>query len=141
MTGILLYKEKLMSLVHVAVGVIKSGDAYYLTRRLASAHQGGKWEFPGGKVESNESVYEALHRELQEEIAIDVLTCTPLIVIEHDYGDKKVKLDVFVVDNFNAEPQAQEGQEEGWFSYQEMLSLDFPKANVEILQALAKYHN
>ena len=127
-------------IVHVAVGVIKSGEAYYLTRRLAGAHQGGKWEFPGGKVEPNESVYEALHRELYEEVAIDVLTCTPLIVIEHDYGDKQVKLEVFVVDNFNNEPHAQEGQEEGWFSYQEMLSLDFPQANQEILQSLAKFH-
>lgn len=129
-----------MSLVHVAVGVVKSGDQYFLTRRVAEVHQGGKWEFPGGKVESDESVYQALHRELEEEIAIDVLTCAPLIVIEHDYGDKHVKLEVFIVDNFNHQPQAQEGQEEGWFSYQEMLILDFPKANIAILEALAPYH-
>jgi len=130
-----------MSLVHVAVGVIKSGEQYFLTRRLEGTHQGGKWEFPGGKVENGESVYQALHRELEEEVAIDVLSCIPLITIEHDYGDKQVKLEVFVVDNFNNEPQAQEGQEEGWFSYQEMLALDFPKANVDILEALAKYHD
>lgn len=130
-----------MSLVHVAVGVIKSGEQYFLTRRLEGTHQGGKWEFPGGKVENGESVYQALHRELEEEVAIDVLSCIPLITIEHDYGDKQVKLEVFVVDNFNNEPQAQEGQEAGWFSYQEMLALDFPKANVDILEALAKYHD
>ena len=130
-----------MSLVHVAVGVIKSGEQYFLTRRLEGTHQGGKWEFPGGKVENGESVYQALHRELEEEVAIDVLSCIPLITIEHDYGDKHVKLEVFVVDNFSNEPQAQEGQEEGWFSYQEMLALDFPKANVDILEALAKYHD
>ncbi|QOL25893.1 8-oxo-dGTP diphosphatase MutT [Thalassotalea sp. LPB0316] len=127
-----------MSLVHVAVGVIKSGESYFLTRRLANTHQGGKWEFPGGKVEAGESVYQALHRELEEEIAIDVLSCIPLVTIEHDYGDKQVKLEVFIVDNFANEPQAQEGQEQGWFSYSEMLELDFPKANVEILAAIEK---
>ena len=41
--------------VHVAVGVIKQGDQYFLTKRLADSHQGGKWEFPGGKLESNET--------------------------------------------------------------------------------------
>ena len=122
--------------VHVAVGVIIREQQYFLTKRLDNAHQGGKWEFPGGKVEKEETVAQALHRELQEEIAIDILSCYPLIEISHDYGDKKVLLDVYIVDNFQQEPIAQEGQKSGWFSLDELTNLDFPTANEAIIEKL-----
>ncbi|MGL1957983.1 MAG: 8-oxo-dGTP diphosphatase MutT [Colwellia sp.] len=128
--------------VHVAVGVICQLDPitdqvhYFLTKRIANTHQGDKWEFPGGKVESTETVAQALARELKEEIAIDVLSCQPLIIINHDYGDKKVCLEVFLVDNFIGDPNAQEGQGEGWFSLLELQALDFPAANVVIIEKL-----
>ena len=59
--------------IHVAVGVITASrditnedqqTQYFLTKRLEHSHQGGKWEFPGGKVEKNETVAQALAREL-----------------------------------------------------------------------------
>ncbi|MDG1751321.1 MAG: 8-oxo-dGTP diphosphatase MutT [Thalassotalea sp.] len=125
-----------MKQVHVAVGVIVSNGEFFLTKRLDHVHQGGKWEFPGGKVEAGESVAQALHRELQEEIAIDVLSCMPLLEITHDYGDKEVKLDVFLVDNFQGEPTAQEGQQQNWFSLNELSSVDFPEANIAIVEKL-----
>ncbi|NQZ20949.1 MAG: 8-oxo-dGTP diphosphatase MutT [Colwellia sp.] len=122
--------------VHVAVGVILRDQQYFLTKRLANAHQGGKWEFPGGKVENNETAAQALYRELQEEIAIDVLSCQPLIEISHDYGDKKVHLDVYLVEHFQLEPIAQEGQQSAWFSLAELEELDFPEANKAIIEKL-----
>ncbi|WP_440874506.1 8-oxo-dGTP diphosphatase MutT [Thalassotalea sp. PLHSN55] len=122
--------------VHVAVGVIYQNQQYFLTKRHQSAHQGGKWEFPGGKVESGETVAQALARELKEEVAIDILSCQPLLVIEHDYGDKKVCLDVYLVDNFTGEATALEGQQEGWFSLEELSQLEFPAANVAIIEKL-----
>jgi len=127
--------------VHVAVGVITSTNEYhqtqyFLTKRLNSAHQGGKWEFPGGKVENGETIAQALARELKEEVNIEVLSCQPLIIINHDYGDKKVCLEVFVVDNYIGEPNAQEGQEQSWFALEEFNNLDFPKANEAIINTL-----
>ena len=137
--------------IHVAVGVIMSTNdqqltQYFLTKRLMSAHQGGKWAFPGGKVEKDESVAQALARELKEEVNIDVLTCLPLTTIKHTYvekngEDKNVCLDVFIVDNFIGEPSAQEGQEEGWFSLDELQTLEFPKANDEIIKKLISRHS
>jgi len=126
---------------HVAVGVITSTNTqqqtqYFLTKRLEHSHQGGKWEFPGGKVEKGETVAQALARELKEEIAIDVLACIPLTIIDYDYGDKQVCLEVFVVDNYIGEPSAQEGQEQGWFLLDDFKSLDFPKANQAIITEL-----
>jgi 8-oxo-dGTP diphosphatase len=127
--------------VHVAVGVIISlkneyPAKYFLTKRLADAHQGGKWEFPGGKVELNETVTQALYRELKEEVAIETLTCLPLTKINHTYVDKTVCLEVFVIDNYIGEPNAQEGQGEGWFTLEELKQLDFPKANDAIIEKL-----
>ena len=127
--------------VHVAVGVITSTTKdyqtqYFLTKRLEHAHQGGKWEFPGGKLDKGETIAQALARELKEEVNIEVLSCLPLITIDHDYGDKKVCLEVFVVDNYIGEPSAQEGQQQGWFAIEEFKNLDFPKANEAIIDKL-----
>lgn len=127
--------------VHVAVGVITSFNElnqtiYFLTKRHKNAHQGGKWEFPGGKVEKGETVAQTLARELKEEVDIDVLSCEPLLTINHDYGDKKVCLEVFVVNHFTGEPCAQEGQEQSWFTLNELTGLDFPKANEAIITSL-----
>ncbi len=130
-----------MKTVHVAVAVIKQGDEFFLTKRLADAHQGGKWEFPGGKVEDGETVHQALFRELKEEVAIEVLTCTPLIKISHDYGDKKVLLDVFIVDNFTGQAKALEGQQEGWFTLAAFEQLTFPAANQAIIEKLQQYYS
>ncbi|MEW6997691.1 8-oxo-dGTP diphosphatase MutT [Colwelliaceae bacterium BS250] len=122
--------------IHVAVGVIYRQGEFFLTKRLENAHQGGKWEFPGGKVEVDETVHQALHRELEEEIAIDILAMQPLIEINHDYSDKKVLLEVFLVDQFLGEPTAQEGQQQGWFTKEQLSELDFPKANIAILDKI-----
>ena len=131
---------------HVAVGVVISTNAqqqtqYFLTKRLEHTHQGGKWEFPGGKVEKGETVAQALARELKEEIAIDVLTCLPLININHTYvekngTEKQVCLAVFLVDNYIGEPSAQEGQGQGWFFLDDLKILDFPAANQAIITEL-----
>lgn len=122
--------------VHVAVGVILRDQQVFLTKRHSHVHQGGKWEFPGGKVEVGESTAQALHRELQEEIGIDTLACRHLMDIKHDYGDKQVYLDVHIVDQFLGEPSAQEGQEEAWYELSELTTLEFPEANTPIIKAL-----
>jgi 8-oxo-dGTP diphosphatase len=125
-----------MKLVHVAVGVVLRGTQVFISLRADNAHQGGKWEFPGGKVEANETVLDALRRELQEEIGILVQSSEPLLVIEHDYGDKLVKLDVHSVSAFNGEPEGKENQQTRWVEVSALEASEFPAANVAIIDAL-----
>lgn len=128
------------TIVHVAVGVILDQQQRVLvSRRAADAHQGDLWEFPGGKVESGEAVVDALARELHEELGIEVVHSQPLVVIEHDYGDKAVRLDVQVVDHFENEARGLEGQPLQWVAPTELANLDFPAANVPIIDAVLAY--
>jgi len=120
----------------VAVGVIVSNEQVYVTYRNKNQHQGEKWEFPGGKVEAGETAVEALKRELFEEVGIIVLNQTELSTIEFDYADKQVKLEVFIVDQFQNEPQPQESQAAKWVNIKELDSSVFPKANVKIIELL-----
>jgi 8-oxo-dGTP diphosphatase len=122
--------------LHVAVGVIKDKEGNILiSLRHKSSHQGGLWEFPGGKVELNESVEQALKRELKEELGISVQALTPLIKINHQYTDLKVQLDVWTVSLFSGKPRGREGQEIKWVSPEQLINYSFPKANYPIIAA------
>ncbi|GGO68825.1 8-oxo-dGTP diphosphatase MutT [Bowmanella pacifica] len=125
-----------MKLVHVAVGVILREQQVFITLRDASLHQGGKWEFPGGKVEAGETVTQALIRELQEEVDIQVKASQPFMLIEHDYGDKQVKLDIHLVSDFNGEPHGREGQQGKWVELKMLSDYRFPDANKAIVEKL-----
>ncbi len=122
--------------IHVAVAVIRRADGQILlAKRADQQHQGGLWEFPGGKVEAGESVTAALHRELQEELGIRVTAARPLIKVRHDYADKQVLLDVWEVSSFSGEPHGAEGQPLAWVSPRQLPEYQFPAANQPIVQA------
>ena len=129
-----------IEIVHVAVGVIKKNNAIFICKRADGQHQGGLWEFPGGKVEAGESVFVALKRELIEEVGLTIHSSSQLMMIEHDYGDKCVKLDVHVVSNFSGEAHGAEGQPSEWVAISELENYDFPEANAEIIEKIvARY--
>ena len=130
-----------MKIIDVAVGVIKRGEMIFVSQRGESLHQGGKWEFPGGKREADESIEQALSRELREEINIQVRSQQPLMVIEHDYGDKKVRLHVRIVEDFAGEPCHQENQQARWVAISELHNYDFPEANVAIIERLSQAYS
>jgi 8-oxo-dGTP diphosphatase len=129
------------NILHVAVGVIiGKGGKVLIAKRAAKTHQGGLWEFPGGKVEQGETLLQALKRELQEELAIDVIATEPLIKIRHTYaeknGDKIVLLDVHKVTEFAGEPQGNEGQPILWVAPENLNAYEFPAANRPIIAAI-----
>ncbi len=130
--------------MHVAVAVILRENAsereVLIAKRPLHVHQGGLWEFPGGKVEAGEDCPQALARELFEELGIEVAlhqqgAIRPLIQVRHDYGDKHVLLDVWEVLHFSGEPRGKEGQEIRWVSASRLADYDFPLANRPIVSA------
>lgn len=126
-----------MKRIHVMAAVIRDAAGHILlARRPDHAHQGGLWEFPGGKREPQESRFAALQRELQEELGIQVTRARPLIDIRHDYPDKSIRLDVWQVDGFTGEPHGAEGQPVRWVSVSELDQYEFPRANEPIIKAV-----
>lgn len=125
-----------MRRVHVAAAVIRRDDGRVLiAKRSMDKHQGGLWEFPGGKVETGEAVQVALARELLEELGIVVNQARPLIQVRHDYPDKQVLLDVWAVFGFTGEAHGAEGQPLAWVSPEELPGFSFPAANRPIVAA------
>ena len=126
-----------MSEVHVAVGVVLDGAHQILiTRRAADSHQGGLWEFPGGKVEAGETLRQALARELKEELGIEPGRTSPLLQVKHDYGDKRVLLDVHVVWDFSGSAVGLENQPLVWVPRDALSQYRFPAANLPIIEAI-----
>jgi 8-oxo-dGTP diphosphatase len=125
------------SIVHVVVGVLLNDNQQVLIAlRPVQSHQGGLWEFPGGKVEEGESVEYALNREFEEELGISVLACTELTQIRHEYIDKPVLLDVWRIEKYSGTPKGREGQVIEWRALSKLRAEDFPKANERIIRVL-----
>lgn len=123
--------------IHVMAGAIGNADGQILvTRRPDHVHQGGLWEFPGGKLEPGEQPEQGLFRELQEELGIQVQASRPLIRIHHDYGDRRVLLDVRRVSVYSGVPSGLEGQPLAWLHPEAMDPRHFPAADRPIITAL-----
>ncbi|MEE8245106.1 MAG: Nudix family hydrolase, partial [Pseudomonadales bacterium] len=121
--------------VRVAVGVITDGSQVLVSQRPVGSHQAGKWEFPGGKLRADESPREALARELEEELGVQVLSAYPLIQIRHTYPDKQVFLDVWRVTDYSGVPQGRERQAVDWVNLDQLTRRELPAANHPIVMA------
>jgi 8-oxo-dGTP diphosphatase len=125
----------------VAVGVIKNPSGQVLiSLRDKNLHQGGLWEFPGGKIEATETAGQALARELKEELDITVQAATPLITINHQYPDLAVQLRVLSVERYGGEVKSCEGQPFLWVEPDDLLTYAFPAANQPIVAATRLPH-
>ncbi|MGI8738504.1 MAG: Nudix family hydrolase [Gammaproteobacteria bacterium] len=120
----------------VAAALFDKAGRVLIARRPDHLHQGGKWEFPGGKVEPGEAPAHALSRELFEELGVRARKFAPLIQVRHRYPDKAVLLDVWKVTRYEGEPLGREGQRLAWSAPRELMRFAFPAANLPILKAL-----
>ena len=128
--------DKVLRKTHkkIGVGIIynERGDIL-IDRRLAKGEMGGLWEFPGGKIEHNETVAECIKREIKEELGIEVLVKEFLLSIEHQYSKFKVTIFVHECQYLEGIPQTIECEEIRWVSVSELDRYNFPDANYQII--------
>jgi 8-oxo-dGTP diphosphatase len=120
----------------IAVGVLRCENEVCLSLRQNHQSHAGRWEFPGGKVEEGESVVEALIREFDEELGIMTQHWEKLTLVPWHYDKVSVKLHVYQTYDYDGQPSGKEGQTVKWFQLEELLELEFPEANQEILSLL-----
>ncbi|GAC1376740.1 MAG: Nudix family hydrolase [Aquirhabdus sp.] len=121
--------------VDVAVGLIVQNGQVLLAKRAEHQHQGGRFEFPGGKVEAGELVEDALARELREELGIYIHIPQFIHRLTYNYPEKTVCLHVYRIESFDGEPVGREGQPLHWVPLAQLFDLNFPDANRPIVRA------
>jgi 8-oxo-dGTP diphosphatase len=125
------------NVIEVAAGIlIDDRGRVLLMQRLPGKHLAGLWEFPGGKIEAGETIGEALIRELNEELGIDVLASAPLISLPWRYPEKTVRLHALRVTAWRGEPHAREGHPLRWAAMRDIDVATMPPADAPIVTAL-----
>ena len=121
----------------IGVAVIRNERGEILIdRRPAQGAFGGFWEFPGGKIEPEETVAACIQREISEEIGIAIEVGEHLITIDHAYTQFRITLIAHTCRYLSGEPQPIECEEIRWVKLEEIEQFTFPKANAQIIEAL-----
>ncbi len=126
-------------LPHKSIGVAviwNDRGQILIDRRRQEGLLGGLWEFPGGKVEAGETIEACIQREIREELGIEIAVGDRLIVVDHAYSHFRVTLNVHHCRYISGEPQAIECDEVRWVTLADIDRYPFPKANVQIIDAL-----
>lgn len=107
--------------LHVVAGALFDAHGHVLiAQRPPGKHMAGGWEFPGGKVDGDETPLAALIRELREELNIDVHAAEPVVAYLHHYPDRSVLLDLWLVTQYTGMPVAAEGQPLRWVAVEDL---------------------
>jgi len=130
-----------MNHFNVAAGILCDASGRILiAERLGDGPFHGLWEFPGGKISSDETPVEALARELAEELGIEVTSCASFMNLRHEYDDRVVTIEFFIVSNWNSEPVGREGQALRWVPRDQLVADELLPADVPVIKALQHNH-
>jgi len=126
-----------MKKIEIAVGIVRTHDGQiFIPQRGENSHLAGFWEFPGGKVEPHETPFQTLRREIVEEIDIHIHDAKYLKTVEHQYNDRFITIHVYLIEEWDGEPFAAEGQPSRWVDEEELNADEFPDANRTIIEML-----
>jgi 8-oxo-dGTP diphosphatase len=122
----------------VAGALLDTEGRVLIAQRPTGKELAGRWEFPGGKLHANESPRAGLARELQEELGVEVLAAEPLVRYPHDYPDKTVWLDLWLVTSWRGEPHGLDGQALRWVKIAKLGDADLLEADRPMVEALER---
>ena len=131
-------KPKRSFWIPVVAGFLRKGDQILVGQRPENHSLAGLWEFPGGKIESNESPEQALIRELQEELGIEVEIGDLMMAASHSYGDVNILILFYEVLFWKGEPKAKHHLKLEWITPRELFNRSIPEANQRMKDRLLK---
>jgi len=129
-----------MKHIEVVAAVIKNENHYLCVQRNFNKYDyiSYKYEFPGGKVEANETNEEALTREIQEELNLDIHIEKHIITVEHTYPDFKISMHTYLCNTQKRVLTLNEHVDHKWLNKEELPTLDWAGADVPIVDYLLK---
>jgi len=123
-------------LIRAVVGILKDENKVLVAERPLGKSYSGYWEFPGGKIEDDETSQDALVRELYEELGIEVLISQHYLTHHHQYPDKLVELEIYIVTKFLGNPIPKEQQQLRWVTITEIMELKLLEGNWQVLDKI-----
>jgi 8-oxo-dGTP diphosphatase len=111
-----------------------------IAERLGDGPFHGLWEFPGGKIAPGETAERALSRELAEELGIEVTEISSFMNLRHEYDDRVVSIEFFLVSAWNSDPIGREGQELRWVPSEFLNADELLPADMPVVAALQQRH-
>lgn len=123
-------------MIKVSCAIILDKGKVLVTQRGAHKDQPLKWEFPGGKLEENESAGESLLREIKEELGIVISILEPFGSWEHDYGTHQILLLPFLCSYESGTLELSEHKEARWLTISELPSLEWAPADIPVVEEL-----
>lgn len=125
-----------MNTIHVVAAIIREGEKLFATQRGYGEYK-DKWEFPGGKVEENETPEDALIREIKEELEADIAITDYLMTVEYDYPSFHLSMDCFVATlKEGSSLRLKEHEAARWLGPDELDSVDWLPADLEVMEKL-----
>ena len=128
-----------MNFFRVAAGILRDpAGRILIAERVGGGPFQGMWEFPGSKIGVGEDAADALARELEEELGIVLLETEHFMCLEHDYPDRSVSIDFFLVNRWKNQPAGLEGQQLQWVPASALPDHDLLPADVPVVEALSR---
>jgi 8-oxo-dGTP diphosphatase len=118
--------------------IIRDGLVFCARRGDANRELAGKWEFPGGKIESGETPEQALAREMKEECLCEVEVGRKVVSSEFQYDFGVVNLTTYLCSIIEGEPELTEHSEFRWVPFDKLMNLDWAPVDIEAVAILAK---
>jgi 8-oxo-dGTP diphosphatase len=127
---------KTVKTIHVTAGVIIHEDKVLITRRAPNENFAGSWEFPGGKIEPNETPEDCLVREIKEELNIDVSIEKFCTEVTHDYGHMIVHLMTYYCTIIKGDIQISVHDQYKWVKINDLVKYDLLPADIPIVKKI-----